>query len=72
MMFRGRCFSFSAPNQDLLPEPEQMSDPRGHLELRSDPAILVSGESDLKALRKNPDTLNEPDKRKAPVQENER
>ena len=43
-MFKGRCFGFSAPDPDLSPEPEQTSDPRGHSELRSNPATSVSGE----------------------------
>ena len=59
MTFGGRCLGFSAPNPEASPEPKQTSDPRGHLEQRSDPATSVSGESNFDSAEEEPRCLEQ-------------
>ena len=58
-MFRGRRFSFSAPDPDLSPKPKQLSDPTGHSRVRSDPATSVSGESGFESAEEEPRRLEQ-------------
>ena len=66
MTFKGRCFGFSAPNPDLSPEPEQTSDPRGHSELRSDPATSVFKESNFQSAEEEPRCLEQTGQEESP------
>ena len=66
MMFRGRCFGFSAPDPDSSPKPEWTSDPTGHSGLRSNPATSVSGESNFESAEEEPRCLEQTRQEKNP------